>query len=130
MLDPVQLKVKNKLGINYSQVNGYKIIYNFISRFAFCQVNSNNINRKDITLYDIKLEHDGMRRDIPTETRKILEKIGTEKLYLYFSPHEYPKKFENFCTKMLEKRAKLSEYYTQGLLCTEKRDMIEVTYES
>ena len=128
-MDSTQLKVKNKLGLNYSQVNGYKIIYDFISSFSFCQATGNNIYAKDVSLYEIKLQHGLKKINIPFATRRLIEKIGTERIHLFFSPHAYPRKFESFCKNLLAEKAQLREYYTPGLICIEKIDVVELEFE-
>jgi len=129
MLDATQIMVKNKLGLNYDQVKAYKIIYDFIGRFAFCQSDSNNIYAKEISLHDIKLEYKSKLNAIPHATRRILEKIGTESIHLFFCPHAYPKKFEDFCKKLLAQRAQMRDYYVPGLICVHKSAVVEVEYE-
>ena len=127
-MDAVQTIVKNKLGLTGHQVWAYKEMYDFIGRFSFCQSKENDLYSKELKLSDIKLEHNGGRYPIPSRTRQIIDKIGSDKLWMYFSPYAYEKKFENFCKKMREEKAQMSDYYAPGLLVIEKIEVIESTY--
>ena len=128
MLDATQTIVKNKLGLNYSQINGYKIIYDFICKFAFCQSASNNIYAIDYQIQDIKLADGAILNSIPHRTREIVNAIGTHSLHIYFSPHAYKTKFLNFCEKMRAARAQMRDYVVTGCL-VQTKGAFEVEYD-
>ena len=129
MLDATQTIVKNKLGLTGQQVYAYKVIYDFICKFSFCQFDGNNIYSIDNQIHDIKIEHNGIRNHIPVKTYQIIKKIGTHNLGLYFSPHAYPSKFKSFCKKMRSEKAQITDYYTPGLLIVDKLVVEESYYE-
>ena len=128
MLDSTQTIVKNKLGLTGQQAWAYKEIYNFISRFSFCQAGGNDIYKTDYMLSEIKLQDKfGKLHDIPYKTRVVIDKITSIQLHRYFSPHEYPSKFESFCKKMFEEKAQTREYISGGTIVVDKIE-VEISH--
>lgn len=125
-LDPTQTIVKNKHGYSNSQMIGFKMIYDFISRFAF----ADHFDGEKYETFEIKLEDKyGNLNEVPKNTMDIVEKIGFDKINLFFSPQAYPKKFEDFCKKMYELRAQPSDYIEYGLLTYKRIYSKTVNYE-
>ena len=129
MLDSVQMKAKNKLGLTFNQVAAYKIIYNFVSRFSFVQALSNNIYSKDATLSEIKLQDGTKLNEIPRSTKALLMEIGTDRVHIFFSPYAYAYEFEKFCERLRQQRAQMTDYVCRGLICIHKTKVFEVEYE-
>ena len=128
-MDAIQTMVKDKLGLTGQQVWAYKEMYNFIGRFSFSQGSEQNVWSKEISIFDLKIEHKGVKDKIPTKARQLIEKIGTENLWMYFSPHAYTLKFESFCKKMFNEKAQMRDYYTPGILVVDKIIVKETDYE-
>lgn len=115
ILDPTQTMVKNKLGYSNIQVVALKTIYDFISRFAWCQAESPRFERKIYSLDEVKISG----QDIPLKTREILDSVGTERINLFYSPHSYPTLFEDFCKKTMKEcngRLVVKHYAVAGLI--------------
>jgi hypothetical protein len=127
-MDAIQNIVKNKLGLTGQQVWAYKEMYNFIGRFSFCQGEETNIWSKNTSLFDIKIEYKGEKKMIPMKVLEIIEKIGTDNLWMYFSPYAYEKKFESFCKKMFSEKAQMADYYTPGVIVIDRIVMHETEY--
>ncbi|MGD2065883.1 MAG: hypothetical protein PVI43_01770 [Candidatus Bathyarchaeota archaeon] len=125
-LDRTQTIVKNKLGMSNSQMIGYKIIYDFIARFA----HAGEFDGEKYTVYDIKFQDkSGHLNKVPLGTMDIIESIGLDRIGFYFSMDAYPKKFESFCRKMFEARAQPKDYVVSGVLVYDKIVSNEFTYE-
>jgi len=125
-LDRTQTIVKNKLGMSNSQMIGYKIIYDFIARFA----HAGEFEGEKYTIYDIKFQDkSGHIHKVPLMTHDIVEHIGFDRIGFYFSMYAYPKKFESFCIKMFEARAQPKDYVVPGVLIYDKIVSNEFTYE-
>lgn len=127
-MDKVQKMVKNKLGLTDMQVEAYKAIYDFISRFAGVQQASWN---QDITLYGlerVKLQDkSGTLHNIPPKTYQILLEIGTANLYKYYSPLAYEGYFLFFVKKIRAREIRYSDYITDGLIVFAEKQ--ESSYE-
>jgi len=129
-MDATMIKARDNLRLNDMQVEAFKAIYDFISRFAgVCQASWN----QDIILHSdwelrIQEKRSGEIVDIPKETMKIIAKIGTKDIWKYFSPMEYPKRFEGFCEKLLATgRVDFRDYVANGLIVF--KDKKESSYE-
>lgn len=131
-MDNTQLIVKNRLGLTEMQIEAFKNIYDFISRFAGVQQANWN---QDITLYsvfDLKIQSrkGGTLHRVPKKTFEIISAIGTEELYKHFSPHAYPTKFETFCKKLMASgKVVMSDYVIDGLIVFDKVKVEVEEYE-
>ncbi len=122
-LDQVEAKALHDLhdkgyrAVDKKHMIHLKDIYDFISRFADPAYAGN------VTL---KMSSGEM----PTETFRIVRTIGAENLFLYFSPQVYPKKFMNFCEKLIKtKRISSKDYLAEGVIIVNTYEVEERSYE-
>lgn len=118
MLDKTQIIIKNKLGLTDMQIEMFKAIYDFVSRFSGVLQASWN---QDIALHKIEELRIEPRKSntlvpVPPKTLEIIKSVGTTELYKYFSPHVYPKMFESFCRKLMRGRVIFGDYVAVGLI--------------
>lgn len=67
--------------------------------------------------------------DIPIKTVRIVNAIGADRLYLYFSPLAYESKFFRFCEKLImTKHIKSRDYIAHGEIVATRIEVEESTY--
>jgi len=122
-LNPTELQAKNRLGLDKKAVIGFSEIYDFISRFAGVLEDEG----RRYNWIDVKMSN-GER--IPPKTYDIISKIGSDRLFLYFSPMEYSRKFEGFCKKLMAtKRVNYKDYVCPGVITLNPIEVEVTDYE-
>ena len=121
-LDQVEAKTLHDLheagykAVDKKHIIHFKEIYDFISRFADEEYGGN-----------VNLAMSS--GETPTETFKIVKKIGAGELYKYFSPHVYSAKFYRFCEKLiLTRRIKSTDYLASGTIIANRYDVETIEY--
>lgn len=113
-LDQVEAKALHDLqeagytAVDKKHIIHFREIYDFICRFA-----DPSFAEKGVI---VEMENGD---PIPGKTRGIVNTIGYDKLYLYFSPQAYPKKFFRFCEKLIKTgRIRSVDYLHNGVIAT------------
>lgn len=131
-LDSVQKEAMLSLNISKEDVIITKRIYDFISRFAHIEYGENNYKNKEYSLDEIWV---GSKK-IPPRTKSIIKEIGSQNLFLFFSPFAYTQNNgENFkkLYRILAKQTPFHsyEFYCNGLISQIKaEDSTNEIYDS
>ncbi len=128
MIDSTQRQVQDFLGLTEPQVQAFKIIYDFIGRFAYAEYAHWNTEIKLCNIADLRMLHDGVLRDIPRNVREVLYRYGgTVEIAMAFNPHAYHSNFGAFCMELMESgRVAMSDWYAPGLVTYDKTRKYEL----
>ncbi len=112
-----KLKEAGYKAVDKKHMIHFKEIYNFICRFAD-PVYSGNVR---LTMSD---------GNVPTKTLGIVNTIGADKLYLYFSQQAYPTKFFRFCEKLIRtKHIRSQDYISSGTIIATEYTVEVIEYK-
>lgn len=97
------LKIEGYEAVDRMHIIHFREIYDFISRFA-----DNELIGKRLRM---------TTGEVPAETRKIVNTIGVDELWKYFSPFAFENKFKSFCKKLIHtKRIRAVDYIADGVI--------------
>ena len=121
-LDQVEAKALHDLkesgysAVDKKHIIHFKEIYDFICRFAD-------------PAYTVNIRLRMSDGEVPRETMRIVNTIGADKLYLYFSPQAYPKRFYRFCEKLIRtKSIRSMDYLSGGTIIAEEINVEVMDY--
>lgn len=111
------LKAKGFTSVDKKHIIHFREIYDFISRFADDSYHGN-----------VRLRM--TNGEVPRETMRIVNTIGPNNLWAYFSPNVYPKRFIMFCEKLIRsKRIVSSDYVAEGVIIAEDYQVEVYNYD-
>lgn len=111
-----ELHLAGYKAVDKKHIIHFREIYDFISRFADPAYSENVRLRMSIG-------------EVPRETMKIVNTIGANNLYKYFSMAVVDKKFYRFCEKLINtKRIRSVDYISEGTIVIEPINVEVSTY--